>query len=185
MEEVKSVKRAEPRADKVAQVAELQDKFQRGRGIIFADYRGLNVKQTNELRKRLREAGVELKVVKNTLALRAGKAVGLDLESLLVGPTAIAVGYQDPVAPAKLLLDFAKEAKLLEIKGGVVEGKVIDVEGVKALADLPSREQLLAMLASGLQGPIRGVVVALGGVIRSLVYALDAVRRQREEAQAS
>lgn len=185
VEEVKSVKRAEPRADKVARVQELQDKFQRGQGIIFADYRGLNVKQTDELRKRLRAAGVEFKVIKNSLALRAGKEAGLDLEPLLVGPTAVALGYDDPVAPAKILSDFAKETKLLEIKGGVVEGKLIDPEGVKALADLPSREQLLAMVAAGMQGPIRGMVVALGGIIRSLVYVLDAVRRQREEAGAS
>jgi len=185
MEEVKSVKRAEPRAEKVAQINELQDKFQRGQGIIFADYRGLNVQQTNDLRKRLREAGVELKVVKNTLALRAGKAAGLDLEPLLIGPTAIAVGYDDPVAPAKILTEFAKEAKLLEIKGGVVEGKIVDADRVKALADLPSRDQLLAMVASGMQGPIRGAVVALGGILRNLVYALDAVRRQKQEAGAS
>lgn len=180
------MKRAEPRADKVAAVAEIKEKLERGKGIVLADYRGLNVKASNELRRKLKEAGVDFKVVKNTLTLRAARETGLDdLEPYLAGPTAIAVGYDDPVVAAKLLSEFAKTFKQLEIKAGVVEGKVIDAEGVKSLADLPSREQLLAMVAAGMQGPIRGFVFALGGIVRQLVYALDAVRRQKEEGGAA
>ena len=98
-----------PRADKVAAVAEIKENLSRSQGAVLADYRGLNVKQVTELRRQLREAGVEYKVVKNTLTIIAAKELGLDdLSQYLVGPTAIAFGYEDPVAPAKVLSDFAK-----------------------------------------------------------------------------
>lgn len=180
------MRRAEPRPEKVAAVAEIREKLERGGTVVLADYRGLTVKDTNEIRRRLRQAGVEFKVVKNTLALRAAKEVGLDgLEAYLKGPTAMAFSGEDLVAPAKLMNDFTREFRNLEIKGGVLEGKVLTVDELKALADLPSREQLLAMLLSGMQGPIRGLVYVLSGVLRNLVYVLDAVRRQKEEAGAS
>lgn len=176
------MKRAEPRPDKVAAIQDIQSKLERGQAVVLADYRGLNVKATNELRRRLRAAGVDFQVVKNTLAGRAAEQAGLgDLKPYLVGPTAIAVGYEDVVAPAKLLTEFNREFRLLEIKAGVVEGRVVGPEDVQRLAELPSREQLLAQLASGLQGPIRSMVFTLSGVLRNLVYVLDAVRKQKEE----
>src|SRR5690606_1235505 len=136
--------------------------------------RGLNVKTTDELRRRLRAAGVDFQVVKNTLTLRAARELGLEgLERYLQGPTAIAVGYEDPVAPAKVLNEFIREFRLLEIKGAVVEGQVVGPDGVQRLAELPSREQLLAQLVGGLQGPMRSLVFVLGATLRSLVYALE------------
>lgn len=170
-------------AEKVAVVEELVDKFKRGQGIVLADYRGLNVKDITELRSKLREAGVEFHVIKNSLALRAAREVDLDqLESLLVGPTAIAFGYDEPVSAAKVLSEFAKSHDDLEVKGGVLDGKVIDVEGVKALADLPSREELLAQVLRGMQSPISGLAGVLHGTLRKFVYALEAVRKQKEDA---
>ncbi len=173
------------RPDKVAAVAEIKEKLSKSKGVIIADYRGLNVAQATELRKQLRDAGVEYRVVKNTLTILAAKESGLDdMVSLLSGPTAIAFGYGDPVAPAKVLSEFARTNKALEIKGGVLEGRLLDVDGVKALAILPSREELLGQVARGMQSPIAGLVNVLQGTIRNFVYALEAVRKQKEEASA-
>lgn len=171
-----------PRPEKVAIVDEIKDKLSRAQGVILADYRGLTVMQATELRRKLREAGVEYKVLKNTLTAIAAREAGFeDLTSLLVGPTAIAFGYEDPVAPAKVLSEFAKTNPVLELKGGLLEGRVLDVEGVKALAALPSREELLSQVLRGMQGPIAGLVNVLQGTIRNLVYALDAVRKQKRK----
>lgn len=132
---------------------------------VVADYRGLNVAQVTELRKQLREAGVEFQVLKNTLVRRATAAAELtELDEVLAGPTAIAFSATDAVAPAKILSDFAKKNEALEIKGGVVEGHVVGVDQIKALADLPSREGLLSMLLSVLQAPVRNFALAVKAV---------------------
>ncbi|NLM25346.1 MAG: 50S ribosomal protein L10 [Firmicutes bacterium] len=173
------------RPDKVAAVAEIKDKLSRAQGAVITDYRGLNVAQVTELRKKLRDAGVEYKVLKNTLTIRAAQEIGLDdVVPLLTGPTAIAFGYDDPVAPAKIISEFAKGHQDLEVKGGLLDGQVLDVNGVKALADLPSRELLLGQVARGMQAPIAGFVNVLHGTIRNFVYVLEAVRKQKEEASA-
>jgi large subunit ribosomal protein L10 len=132
---------------------------------VVVDYRGLNVAQVTELRKQLREAGIEFQVLKNTLLRRATAAAELtELDSVLTGPTAIAFSAEDAVAPAKILNDFAKKNDALELKGAVVEGRVIGVEEVKALAELPSREGLLSMLLSVLQAPVRNFALAVKAV---------------------
>jgi len=171
------------REQKAAVVAELQEKFSKVQGAVLADFRGMNVAQANQLRRRMREAGVEFKVVKNTLTLRAARNLQIEgLESILQGPTAIAIGYDDPVAAAKAISEFAKKNEKLQIKGGVLSGKLIDAKGVKALADLPSREQLLAQVLRGMQAPIAGLVNVLQGNLRNLVYVLEAIRKQKGEA---
>jgi large subunit ribosomal protein L10 len=171
------------RSDKEAIVAELTQKLAAVKGAVLTDYRGLTVAQDTKLRRKLRDAGVEYRVVKNTMTRIAAHGLGLEaLDPYLEGPTAIAMSFTDPVAPAKIISQFSKENKILDIKVGVVEGKVIDVEGVKALASLPSREVLLAMLANGMQAPIVGIVNVLQGNIRKLAYALDAVREAKESA---
>ena len=173
------------RPEKVAVVEELKDKLSRAQSVVLTDYRGLNVLEITELRQKLREAGVEYKVAKNTLSTRAAKEANLPgLEQYLTGPTAIAFGYEEPVSAAKIISEFARLHKELEIKGGVLEGNVIGVEAVQALADLPPREELLAMVARALQGPIAGFANVLQGVLRSLAYALNAVREQKEGAGA-
>lgn len=152
--------------EKKSQVVEqIAEKLSGSKSTIITDYRGLTVKQTNELRKQLREAGVDYAVLKNTLTRRATDKVGLtDLDTHLTGPTAIAFSQEDVIAPAKILYQFSKENKALEIKGGVVEGKVVGFEDIKALADLPSREGLLSMLLSVLQAPIRNLALAVKAV---------------------
>lgn len=166
---------------KVETVEKLKNKLSEAQSSILADYRGLNVAEATELRSKLREAGIEFKVVKNTLTFRAAKEIGLeDLEQYLEGPTAIAFSVEDPVAPAKILNSFAKQHNALEIKAGVLEGKVISFEKVKELANLPSREELLAKTLAGMQGPMYGFVNVLQGTIRSFVYALDALRQKKE-----
>lgn len=168
----------------MAAVKELEDKLSRAEGAILTDYRGLDVKSIMELRRKLREAGIEYKVVKNTLALLAAKSVGIEgLEKILVGPVAIAFGYRDPAEAAKLVFDFAKAHAELGVKGGILNKKAIDDKGVKALASLPSREVLLGQVLSAMQGPLSGLVNVLSGTIRNLAYALDAVRRQKEGAE--
>ncbi len=172
-------------AEKKAVVETLKEKLSQTKGAVLTNYRGLTVAQDTQLRRKLREGGVEYKVVKNTMMRLAAHELGLnDLDSVLEGPTAIAMSYADPVAPAKIISDFVKEHKLqaLEVKAGLVEGKVIDANGVKALASLPPREVLVAQVLAGMQSPIVGFVNVLQGSIRNLVYALDAVRQKKESA---
>lgn len=158
-------------------VAEVKEKLAQAKGVVLTDYRGLTVAQVTSLRAQLREAGVEYKVLKNTLVRRAAHEVGIDgLDSYLEGPTAVAFSA-DPVAPAKILTEFAKNNKDLEIKAGVLEGSVIGVDGIKALADLPSREVLLAKVLGAMQSPLFGMANVLQGPIRKMGYALEEVRK--------
>lgn len=161
----------------------VRERLQRAKSVVLADYRGLNVSEATELRRLLRQAGVEYKVVKNTLAARAVREVAIEgLERHLVGPVAMAFGYDDPVAPAKILAGFAKEHKNLRLKAGVLEGRTLDQAQVQALAEIPGREQLLANLAGMLAAPFRGLVTVLSGPTRNLAYGLEALRKQREGA---
>lgn len=140
-------------------------KLRESASTVVADYRGLNVAQVTELRKQLREAGIEFQVLKNTLVRRATAEANLsELDGILTGPTAIAFSADDAVAPAKILNSFAKKNDALKIKGGVVEGQVVGVEAIKALAELPSREGLLSMLLSVLQAPVRNFALAVKAV---------------------
>ena len=164
-------------------VAGIKEKLENATAIVLTDYRGLNVTQITELRRKMREADVEYKVLKNTMIRFAAHELGLEqLDPYLEGPTAVAFSV-DPVAPAKILYDFAKANKALEVKAGVLEGKVIDVTQIKDLADLPSREELLAKVVGGMQAPLYGMASVLSGTLRNFVYALEAIRKQKE-AQA-
>jgi len=171
--------------EKRAIVSELKEKMTSSKGLVLTSYSKLNVAQDTKLRRKFREAGIEYRVIKNTLARIAANEAGIEgLVQYLEGTTAMALSTVDPVAPAKVLADFIKENKLqsLEIKAGLVEGKVIDANGVKALASLPSREVLLATLLGTMQAPISGFVRALNGNISKLAYALEAIRKQKESA---
>lgn len=172
-------------SEKQAVVAELKGKLANTKGAVLTSNRGLTVAQDTKLRRKLREAGVEYRVVKNTMTRIAANELGLEgLDTYLEGPTAIAISEIDPVAPAKIISEFIKENKLqaLEIKAGIVEGKVIDANGVKALANLPPREVLIAQVLAGMQAPIAGFVNVLQGTIRNAVYVLEAIRKQKESA---
>lgn len=171
------------RQEKEAIVAELTERFAKSEVVLFADYRGLKVSEITELRNRLREAGAEFHVIKNTLARLAARNVGLTaVEGYLIGPTAIAVAEKDVAAPARILQDFSKEHKALEIKGGVLTGRVISLSEIKALAELPSREELVARLMARMQAPLAGTVGVLQALLRSLAYVLDQVREAKASA---
>jgi large subunit ribosomal protein L10 len=155
-------------------VSEIAEKLRESKSTILVDYRGLDVAEVTELRKQLREAGVEFKVYKNTMTRRATAETGFsDLDEQLTGPTAIAFSVDDVVAPAKILNGFAKNHEALEIKAGIIEGNVVGVEQITELATLPSREGLLSMVLSVLQAPIR-----------NFALATKAVAEQKEEQGA-
>jgi large subunit ribosomal protein L10 len=161
----------------------ISDKMKAAKAMVFADYRGLTVEQDTQLRNALRKAGVDYKVVKNTLTRFAANENGLNgLDTYLNGPTAMASSESDPVAPAKVLSEYAKKYEKLEIKVGVVEGKIIDSDGVRALAELPSREVLIARVLAGFNAPINGFVNVLNGNLRGLVVALNAIAEKKAEA---
>lgn len=171
------------RPEKEATVSEMKEKFSRAAGVVLADYRGLNVGEVTVLRKKLRESNVEYRVVKNTLSALAAKEAKIDgMDSMLEGPTAYAFGYEDPVAPAKILAEFAKTHKNLELKGGLLNGEVLSLDKVKALADLPGREELLARAIGSMSAPMTNFARLLGAPIRNLGYALEALRASRAEA---
>lgn len=164
-------------------VEEISERIKKSKAIVFADYRGLTVEQDTELRSALRKAGVDYRVVKNTLTRFAIKENGLDdIDPYLVGPTSMASSETDPVVPAKVLSEYAKKFDKLEIKAGIVEGKVIDLKGIKELAELPPREVLVARALGGLKSPISGLVNVLNGNIRGLVIALNAIAEQKANA---
>ena len=152
-------------AKKETLVQAAAEKFESAASVVIVDYRGLTVEEVTNLRKQLRDAGVEMKVIKNSILSRAAKKVGLDgLDEVFTGPTAVAFSNDDVVAPAKIIDEFAKDAKALEIKGGIIEGKVSSLEEITALAKLPNREGLLSMLLSVLQAPVRNVAYAVKAV---------------------
>lgn len=166
--------------EKEAVVREIQERFEKSKTVILADYRGLNVGEVTELRKQMREAGVEYKVLKNSMTVRAAEAAKIEgLEQYLVGPIALAFDYNDYVSAAKIMSNFAKDHKKLELKAGVLDGKIIDYNSVKDLAELPSREALLTQLAGMLQAPLRGMATVLSGPLRNFVYAVEAIRKQK------
>lgn len=146
-------------------VQEIAAKISGSSSTVVADYRGLNVAQATELRKQLREAGVDFQVLKNSIVRRATEGTDyVALNDILTGPTAVAFSKDDAVIAAKILNDFSKKNDALKLKGGIVEGKVVSMEEVKALAELPSREGLLSMLLSVLQAPMRNFALAVKAV---------------------
>lgn len=152
-------------------VSEIAEKFAESQSVVLVDYRGLNVAEITALRKELRDNNIDYKVYKNTLTRRAVEEANLEeLNESLVGPTAVAFGKDDVVAPAKILHEFSKKHDALEIKGGVIEGKVATLDEIKELSTLPDYNGLVSMLLSVLQAPIR-----------NLAYATKAIAEQKEE----
>lgn len=153
---------------KAAQVQEIQDKIQRASSVVVFDYRGLTVDEVTQLRNNMRKAGVEYIVLKNHIVGRACEAAGIDasIHDMLHGPSAFAFGYEDAVTPAKLLKEFVKKAKKCEIKGGIVEGAVTNAKDLDAIADLPSREVLIARLLGSMMSPISGLAIVLDQIAK-------------------
>ena len=148
---------------------------------VLVDYQGITVENDTALRAKLRQAGVEYTVVKNTLLAKACDMVGYEaMKDSLTGMTAIALSESDPVAAAKILSEYAEKNSNFKIKRGFVEGKVIDAAGVEQLAKLPSKEELIAKMLGSMNAPITGLVTVLNGNIRGLVVALNAIREKQE-----
>ncbi|BBO92569.1 50S ribosomal protein L10 [Desulfosarcina ovata] len=161
--------------------SDLQARFEKAALVILTDYKGLNVESMNALRRKLREAGAEYQVVKNSLLVRAseGNDVAL-IKDHFKGPSAIALSSTDPVAPAKILADFVKENKKFEIKVGVLNGKELDLDAIKALSTLPSREVMLAKVLSVMNAVPTSLVTALSDVPRRMLNVLQAIKDQKE-----
>ena len=171
------------RPEKVAKIAEVKELLTNSKCTILVDYCGLTVAQDTKLRRAMRQAGVKYSVVKNTFIRIAAQEAGIEgLESHLEKNTAIASSPEDPVVVEKIITDFAKENKVMTIKAGILDGKVISAEDIKALASLPSREVLLAKMLGSMMSPISGLANVLQGTIRNFVYVLDAVRKEKESA---
>ena len=161
-------------------VKDLNEKFSRSKIVILTDYKGLDVTAMNDLRKKLREAEIEYKVVKNTLLIRASEETDVALiKDAFTGPSAVALSYDDPVAPAKVLTDFTKNYQKLEIKVGVMNGRVLDLTAIKALSNLPSREVLLSQLLSTLNNVPASFLRTINGIPQSLLNVLQAIKEQK------
>ena len=173
------------RPEKAAKVAELKELLANSQAVVLVNYCGLTVSEDTELRKQMREAGVKYMVAKNTFTRIAAKEAGIEgLDGMLENNTALAFAAEDPVAPAKIAYEFSKKHEKLEIKGGLLNGAVIGTDEIKALADLPSREELLAKLVGSMQAPISGFVNVLHGTLRNFVYVMDAIRDKKEKESA-
>ncbi len=151
--------------EKAQQVDTIAEKLSQATSIVVVDYLGLTVEEVTDLRKQLRDEEIEMHVVKNTILRRAAEAAELsDLNESFTGPTAVIIGKDDVVLPAKITNDFAKNAEALEIKGGAINGNIVSVDEIKKVAALPSREGILSMLLSVLQAPVRNVAYAVKAV---------------------
>jgi large subunit ribosomal protein L10 len=180
-----------PRAEKVAVVDEVRERFEGAPAALLTEYRGLDVAALAELRRALREAGSEYKVYKNTLVRFAARDAGLDLDELLTGPTAIAfVGKRpdgsagDPVTVAKALRDFGRNYPALVVKGGVMSGAALSADQARALADIEPREVLLSRLAGGFAAPMQKFAGLLEALPRNFAYGLKALIDQKGGAPA-
>ncbi len=166
-------------------VVQVAERLRSAPASVIVDYRGLTVAEDGELRRRLRSVGVEYRVVKNSLATLATAQLGLsELDGVLRGPTAVAFSAEDPVAPARELSAFAKDHQKLQVKGGVLEGRVIGAEDVRVLAELPSRGELLARVAAALNAPMVATATVLGAPLRAFATVAERLGQARGEASA-
>lgn len=169
--------------NKVLKVSQITDRLNTSKSMVMVDFKGITVEEITALRVKFREAGVDYVVLKNSLMKRALNNQGItELDELLVGPSAFAFGMKDEVAPAKIISDFIEQTKSdkMTIKAGIVEGKVVDTNAVIALSKLPPREVLIAKMMGSLNAPVTNFVGVLSAILRSLVYAVDAIRKQKE-----
>ena len=170
-------------AEKVEAVEQLTSAISEASSIILADFSGIDVESVTELRNKLRDASVGYQVVKNRLAKRAVEGAGITgLEEFLIGPTAMAFGHGDPLAPAQILQKFIDSGGKIVIKTGFMDGQILSADQVKALASLPSREELLAKTVGTIQGPLSGLAGVLSALMRNLVSVVSAIQTARTES---
>ncbi|MFQ5769280.1 MAG: 50S ribosomal protein L10 [bacterium] len=170
-----------PTAEKIAKVEEITRKINEAKSVFLTDFSGLNVQEINTLRRSFNEASVQFQVVKNTLARLSVKSAGRgELLDFLEGPTALAFGMDDPAAPARVIKEFSKIKDAVKIKACLFDGELISADRTNDIANLPTKEVLLARLMSGINSPLSNLVFSLNGVFNKLVLVLDAVRKQKE-----
>jgi large subunit ribosomal protein L10 len=168
------------KAKKTTQLGELKQRFEKSKGIVLTEYKGMTVAQMAELRKQLKEVGGEYKVCKNTLVSLAAKDTPFELaKSYLIGPTGVAFGYEDPIAVAKKVLEFSIKNDKFAIKSGIIDGTLFDAAQIKEVAKLPARPVLLGMLAGVMQAPAQKFAAALNATVAQLGYALEAVKNKK------
>ena len=169
------------RSEKEQILAEVTEQVARAKSMFFADFTGITVEQVNELRREFRKSNVDYRVVKNTLARKALESVtGYDsVLDKLVGPTAIAFGFDDPLAPAKIMKKFREKNDKLKVKVCILEKQVFDGKQLDELAKLPTRSEMIAAILGSIQAPVSGVVGAIGAVARDLVYVIDAIEKKK------
>lgn len=178
---LKKDEKVDKKAEKAATVADLTARLKASSTAVLADYRGMTVGQMRDLRTKLRGGGIEMVVVKNTLARRAAVAAGYEpLSAELVGPIAMLFAVDDVSAPARILNDYIRANRKMVIKGGLLEGQVIKADAVTELADLPSREVLLSRLLGAMQAPLGNLASVLQAPLTKFARTLDAVRTQKE-----
>ena len=174
------------RPEKIAAVEELTKKLGKAESVVLVDYRGINVAQMTQLRRNLREMGVEFAVVKNSLMRFAAKKAGIEeLDEFLVEPTAVAFSYDDPVAAAKGLVEFSTENRVMSIKTGLLDNRIISDQKVRELAALPSRDVLLSKVLGGMMAPMVGFASVLSAPMRGFMAGVEALRQKREEEGAA
>ena len=164
-------------------IDEIARKFEKASGVYFTDFKGMNVKQVNEMRREFDKEEVEYKIYKNnyiSFALKEDSNYD-EINKCLIGNTSLAITYTDPIAPARVMKGFNKKYKLPFVKAAVIEGKFFDAVGVKAIANLPSKDELLSQMVAGIQAPISGLVFTLGGIINNFVNTIDAIKQKNEK----
>lgn len=173
-----------PQPVKIKKTEAITESLKRAKGVFITDFSGLTVEQMTQLRREFRKADVGYLVVKNTLARRSCREVGMEsMIPFLTGPTGLAVSYNDPTAPVKIIVDFLKQNREKgkpEIKGALIEGQLLSAREAEAMKDMPSREQLIAMVVGALAAPISGLVGSLNSIISKFVYTVDAIREKKE-----
>jgi large subunit ribosomal protein L10 len=169
------------RSQKEKIIEDLKEKISRAQGMYFADFTGITVEEVNNLRNEFYKEGIDYHVVKNTLALKALESVtGYDkVYDKLVGPTAIAFGYDDPVLPAKIIKKFSDKTKKLTVKACVIEKQVFEGSELSTIASMPSRPEIISAILGSIQAPMTGIVGALNAVVRDLVYVIDAIEKKK------
>lgn len=168
---------------KSQQIAELSERFSRSKAVLFTEYKGLTVADIAELRRLLKEAGAEYKVVKNTLIDIAAKGTPIEsAKDFFVGPTGIAFGFDDPVAAAKKVLEYSGKNDKFKLKSGVIEGRFFSFDEIKAMSKLPSRNVLLSMMAGTFQAPMSKLACALNATLAQFAYALEALKNKKSDS---
>lgn len=172
-----------PKPEKIKAVQELQEKFARSSALVVMSFQGVPAMEMTALRRQVRKRGVEVQVVKNTLARLAAHGAGIEgLSEFLKGPNLVIFGRDDPTVPFKVALEFVqKYPNLFQVRGGVFSGELVPADQVKWYATLPAREELLARLAGTMLAPVQGLVWALSGILRKLVVALSEVQKAKEQ----